>query len=329
MFGVNFLASNCRARDNLVEEASAATEKRLSKIAGLTFEYESTFESKMTITSHNAMSYKHNSSKNISKIHRLWRQFDNATDLQPRKFFAADNDICKLYIRKPVSEGSYSQGYVWPFPEYTKLDENTFDRIVLAGLFDLDRKKDQNRSLIGIFESNAHAEKITHEGRNALLIKSAYNGPYVAESIVLTAPYWILVKSFVREGDRAIGGGYEITEIGEFDGFYYPKTGSWHQKGGGILPDIKYKFTVAKVYETPKATLDAWIPDFPSGTTVMDHRDGTTGVIDFSQEQIGAIIAKNVKARGYGFWNYFAILNILVLIGAVLAWSYRNWWRRK
>ena len=64
---------------------------------------------------------------------------------------------------------------------------------------------------------------------------------------------------------------YEIDEITEFNGIFYPSKGKYRRDKIDHRPELSYEFKVKSIEYLQETDRNTWFPDWPDGTNITDQ----------------------------------------------------------
>ncbi len=121
----------------------------------------------------------------------------------------------------------------------------------------------------------------TLDGHDVLMFKSDFGRGDIWDFHLSAPPHsmYVLVKR-TRSADNEVLELIEIEEIGQADGFVYPKKGRWYKAPRAPIPEPKVKqeldvldfsFDVVEVRHLDSVSQEDWFPEIPAGTSVSDQ----------------------------------------------------------
>ena len=174
-------------------------------------------------------------------------------------------------------------------------------------------------------------------GHDVFIFKSDF-GSNIWEFHMTAPPHSmsVLVKK-TRTLDKEVLELVEIEEIGQADGFVYPRKGQWFRAPSDPIPNAKVErepdglelsFDIFEVRHLGSVSQEDWFPKIPPGTTIVNHITGNNTAVPWSSRQ-RQLIAKQAEgvvppvvspvSRSYGtFLNIAAIAGLAIVIIVLL-----------
>lgn len=267
---------------------------------------------------------------------RLWRKWERSSNEGKllQEFYAFDGlNTVSWSRRRPGDKQMYSFGAIVPFEDTGLFEGNIYDRFWARGLPGMpeyqDPTGDINAQIMARIEWDAPVPFRFGE-RGAMKIHGYNRDLKVDQEIhVLEAPSGcVIFRSYSERGKSVVNRKYHVLEVKEFDGVIYPFKGSFEQLGTEYQAQIEYSFTVTNVRRAGDSERESWIPEWPSGTVVVDHKENQNFTIPFLEgereviyEEVSSGVPPSLRTSRINYILYFNVLMI-----AIIALVY--WWKR-